>query len=188
MKDTKKLTISALTVALGVVFMVVGAVFQVLDLSTATLASLLVVFIYLEIGSPYTWLVWLCTSLGAFLLYPGSTMWLVYLLMFGIYPIVKGYIERLPRFLWLPLKLLFLNISLLLMVWLFEALVGVSFFGDPSEVIATFPFLSGVSPIIIYCVLWAFMNLIFVLFDKMIVVMVAFYYRIIRPKIEKLLK
>ena len=52
MKETKKLTISAMTVALGVVFMVVGAVFEVLDLSTAVLASLLVVFIYIEIGSP----------------------------------------------------------------------------------------------------------------------------------------
>ena len=170
-----------MTTALGGVFMVLGAVIQVLDLSTATLASLLVVFIYLELGSPYTWLVWLTTSLGAFLLYPGSLMWLTYLFMFGIYPIVKGYIERLPRFLWLALKLVFLNVMLVVMVLLSEAIVGVSFFGDVSEI-------SWLSPQAAYIFLWVLMNVTFILYDRMIVIMVAFYFAKIRPKIEKLLK
>ena len=180
MKETKKLTISAMTVALGVVFMVLGAVFEVLDLSAAVLASLLVVFIYIEIGSPYTWLVWLATSLGAFLLYPGSLMWLVYLTVFGIYPILKGYFERLPRVLWIILKLAFVNISMALLTLFAEWLTGVSFLGEAPD--------TGFNPIVFYAILWLLMNVAFFLYDKMIGIMLAFYYARIRPKIERILK
>ena len=180
MRETKKLTISAMTVALGTVFMSLGAIFSVLDLSCAVLASLLVSFIYLELGSPYTWLVWLCTSLCSFLLFPGSMMWIVYLAVFGVYPIVKGYIERLPRFAWFILKIVFLNAMLALLVFSCELLVGQSFFGDVSDM----PF----DPTVAYAILWAMLNVAFVLYDRMIVVMVVFYERRIRPKLKNLLK
>ncbi len=181
MKQTKKLTISAATVALGTVFMVLGAMFGVLDLSASVLASLLVVFIYVEIGSPYTWLVWLATSLATFLLYPGSMMWLIYLTVFGIYPILKGYIERTPRPLWLVLKLVFLNAMLTLLVLFSEALVGVSFFGDTSTV----PLLPGEA---VVAILWVLMNVAFILYDILIVVMLRFYEARIRPRLKNLLK
>ncbi len=170
-----------MTVALGVAFMVLGAVIEVLDLSAAVLASLLVMFIYVELGSPYTWLVWLSTSLLAFLFYPGSLMWLVYLTVFGIYPILKGYIERLPRVLWLVLKLVFLNAALALLVLFAEALVGVPFFGE-IEALGVIP------PEAVLLALWVLMNIAFLLYDKMIIVMLAFYEVRIRPKIKNLLK
>ena len=180
MKQTKKLTVSAMTVALGVLFMTLGAVLSVLDLSCAVLASLLVSFIYIEIGSPYTWLVWLATSLISFLLFPGSFMWLVYLSVFGIYPILKGYIERLPRALWLILKLVFLNAMMALLVLFSEVLVGQSFFGDVSDI----PF----DPMIVYAILWVLLNVAFILYDRLIVVLVVFYERKIRPRLSGLLK
>ena len=68
MSQTKKITLSALMVALGTVFMVIGAVVEVLDLTVCALSSLLVVFVFLEIGSYYPWLVWICTSLATALL------------------------------------------------------------------------------------------------------------------------
>lgn len=180
MKETKKITVSALTVALGTLFMVLGAVFSVLDLSAVMLASLLVVFIYIELGHPYTWLVWLATTLATFLFYPGSLMWLIYLTVFGIYPILKGYIERLPRWLWLILKLVFLNAMLTVLVLFSEILTGVSFFGDVSEI--------PLDPTAVYVGLWVIMNIAFILYDRLIVVMIAFYEARIRPKIKNLLK
>ena len=67
-------------VALGTAFMVLGAVIDALDLSVCAVASMLVVFVYLEIGSYYPWLVWICTSLATALLYPGKILWVEYLL------------------------------------------------------------------------------------------------------------
>ena len=180
MRETKKLTVSAMTVALGVAFMSLGAVLSVLDLSCAVLASLLVTFIYIELGSPYTWLVWLCTALASFLFFPGSFMWLVYLTVFGIYPILKGYIERLPRVFWLILKLIFVNAMLTLLVLGSEFLVGQSFFGDVSDI--------PLAPMVAYAVLWVLMNIAFLLYDRLIVIMVVFYEKKIRPKISNLLK
>ena len=180
MKETKKLTISAMTVALGTVFMALGAVFSVLDLSCAVLASLLVSFIYIEIGSPYTWLVWLGTSLASFLMFSGSLMWIVYLTIFGIYPILKGYIERLPRWTWFILKLLFVNVMITLLVLFCEPLTGQSFFGDVSDI--------PLVPSVAYAVLWVLLNIAFILYDKMIVIMVVFYERRLRPRFKNLLK
>lgn len=181
MRETKKLTLSAATVAIGTLFMVLGAVFEVLDLSCIMLASLLVAFIYVELGSPYTWLVWLCTSLATFLLYSASLMWLVYLTVFGIYPILKGYIERLPRPLWIILKLAFYNAMLVVLVLFAEALTGISFFGD-LDTVELLPREWMVA------VLWIIMNVAFIFYDKLIVIMVGFYNIRIRPRIKNLLK
>ena len=78
--------------ALGTVLLLVGAFVDVLDLSMCAVASLCVVFIYIEVGSPYTWLVWLTTSLLTFIFSPGKTVWMLYLLIFGVYPLLKAYI------------------------------------------------------------------------------------------------
>ncbi len=170
-----------MTVALGVLFMVLGAAIEVLDLTAVVLASLLVMFIYVELGSPYTWLVWLSTSLLAFVFYPGSLMWLVYLTIFGIYPILKGYIERLPRVLWLVIKAVFINAVLVLLVLFADALVGVPFFGEIGAV-AFIP-----APVMLG-ILFVAMNLAFFLYDRMIIVMLHFYEIKIRPKIKNILK
>ena len=161
--------------------MALGVVLEVFDLTAAVMASILVMFVYIELGSPYTWLVWLTTSLLAFVLYPGSLMWLVYLTIFGIYPILKGYIERLPRPWWLILKLVFLNTMLTLLVLLSKPIFGLPFFGEVEAF--------GIIPVeVVYCAMWLVMNVAFLLYDRLIIVMLAFYEYKIRPKIKSFLK
>lgn len=181
MKQSKKIALSAMAVSLGTLFMIIGAVFEVMDLSSSALASLAVVFVYVEVGSPYTWLTWLCTALLSFVFFPGSMLWLMYFVLFGIYPILKGYIERAPKVLWWPLKIALGNLSLLLLVLGTEFILGVSFFGDTSVI----PWLS---PIVVYIILWLIMNIAIILYDIFIGVMLRFYYDRIRPKITRLLK
>ena len=106
--------------ALGTALMVLGAVFEVLDLSVCAVASLFVAFVYIEIGAPYTFIVWLLTSLLSFIFFPGSVIWIEYLLVFGIYPIIKAYVERLPRVLWIILKAVYINAVLVALIFLFE--------------------------------------------------------------------
>lgn len=180
MKKTKKITLSAMLVALGTMFMVLGAVIEVMDLTAVAFASLLVVFAYIELGSPYTYLVWLCTTLATFLLYPGSLMWLMYLLIFGIYPILKGYIERAPRTLWWLVKLVFANITFTLLVLGTEFIIGVSFFESET--------LFGLPPIVVKAVLWVMMNIMFVLYDVFITVMIRYYFAKLRDRFKSLLK
>ena len=109
--------------ALGVVILGLGAVIEVLDISVAVIASLLVTYAVIEIGGPYPLLIWVVTSTVALLILPLKTPVLFYALLAGYYPIVKQKIEqkmaRLPAW---ALKFGVLAASLLVMwavMWLF---------------------------------------------------------------------
>ena len=174
MRKTKKITLSAMLVALGTVFMVIGSVVEVLDLTVCALASLIVVFVYLEIGSYYPWLVWICTSLATALLYSGSVVWVEYFFVFGIYPLIKAYIERLPRWSWLTVKLLYINAVIWLIFCVAELILGI-------------PFLTGEGRLMTV-VLYLLMNVAFVAYDAFIGVMVRLYFAKFRNRIKTLLK
>ena len=170
-----------MVVALGTLFMVLGAVIEVLDLTAVALASALVAFVYIEIGSPYTWLVWLCTSLMTFLLYQQSTMWFIYFVLFGIFPILKGYIERLSRIFWWPIKLVFANIAFAIMIFGVTFITGLPFI-NPEES------LFGIKGTALYVATWMLFNVAFIVYDFFITVMVRFYIEKLRPRLRKILK
>lgn len=174
MRQTKKITLSAMVVALSAVFMVIGGFVEVLDLSVCALASLLVAFVYIEIGSPYTWLVWLCTSLTTFLIMPGKMIWMLYLLIFGIYPILKAYIEKLPRGTWLIVKLLFINAIIWVFIFGTELIFGIPFF-----VVDKMWLKVGV---------YLVMNVGFVAYDLFITVLIRFYFERLRHRFRNFLK
>ena len=161
-------------VALGTSLMLLGSVIEVLDLSVCALASLIVVFVYLELGSPYTWLVWICTSLCTALIYSGSVVWVEYFLVFGIYPLLKAYIERLPRWSWLPVKLLFINAVIWAIFALCELLLGIPFFGEDTTFMKV--------------AVYVLMNVAFIAYDMFIGVMVRLYYDKIRNRFKRFLK
>ena len=160
-------------VALGTAIMVLGAVIEVLDLSVCAMASMLVVFIYLEVGSYYPWLVWVCTTLATALLFPGSIIWAEYLLVFGIYPLIKVYIELLPKWSWLIVKLAYINAVIWSMFFISERLLGIPFFDEGGRTLAI--------------VTYILMNVAFVAYDFFIVVMIRFYQIKIRPRFKKFL-
>ena len=161
MKTTKKITVSAMMVALSVAFMTFGYFFPTFDLTVAALSSLVVAMIYVEIGSPYTYLVWICTSIISFLFFSGSAMPTEYLLVFGIYPVLKGGIERLSRHLWLLLKLLYVNAVLVVIMLVMEKLLLIPFFtvGDVWMKVAV----------------WGVINIAFLAYDLFITVLMRLY-------------
>lgn len=95
-KSTKKLTLCAVCCALGVVIMSLGSLFEVLDLSSSALAAMLIVFIVIEIGGFWPWLVYAATGLLALML-PLKLAAVFYLVFVGYYPILKAKIERSGR-------------------------------------------------------------------------------------------
>ncbi len=174
MSNTKKVTISAMMVALGTAIMLLGTVIEVFDLTVCALASMLVVFIYLEIGSYYPWLVWICTSLATMLISPGTLVWAEYLLVFGIYPLIKSYIERLPKWSWLVVKLVYINGVIWSLFFLCERLLGLPFFGEETQIMKI--------------ITYVLMNVAFIAYDLFITVMVRFYFDKLRPRFKKFLK
>lgn len=92
-KTTRRLTVSAILAALGVVLLMLGSLVQVLDLSMAAIASLLAVFAVIEIGGKYPFLIYAVTSVLSLLLLPVKTAALIYFVFAGYYPILKAVLE-----------------------------------------------------------------------------------------------
>ncbi len=92
-KSTRYLAISAVLCALGVILLAVGSLLQVLDLSMAALASLLVIFAVIELGGKYPYLIYVVTSVLALLIVPQKTAPLAYVCFGGFYPIIKAKLE-----------------------------------------------------------------------------------------------
>lgn len=108
----KYITVSAMLCALGVILMSVGSLIEVLDLSTAVLASMLCVYAVIEIGKGYPWMIWLATSILSLILLPIKTPAIFYALFAGFYPILKEKLERLSRPISWLLKLVTFHVCL----------------------------------------------------------------------------
>ena len=107
-------------------------------------------------------------------MFPGSIVWVEYLLVFGIYPILKAYIERLPRWSWLIVKLLYVNATFWAIFGVVELLLGLPFFEDGA--------------LIMKAVTYLLVNVAFIAYDAFITVMVKFYYDRLRRRFFKFLK
>jgi len=115
-KSTKRLTICAVITTLGVIVLSLGSILEVLDLSAAALAGILVTIVVIEVGGIWPWLVWAATGLLSLLL-PLKTAAIFYLIFAGYYPILKEKIEMLgSRLLQWVIKLLMMNTALTLVI------------------------------------------------------------------------
>ena len=109
-KATRALAASAVLAALGVILLAIGSLVDVLDLTTAVLASICVTFAVIELGGKYPYLIFAVTAVLGLLLLPGKSAAFAYLAFFGYYPIVKAALERrLPTALCLLVKIVVFN-------------------------------------------------------------------------------
>lgn len=123
--NTKKLALASVLSALCFIMLLLGSVITVLDLSTAAIASFIIIFCMIELGGYYPYLVWLTVSFISLLMLPDKFGALVFALFSGIYPILKSYLERLPRVLCWMLKLVCFNIVLTLIITLSRFVLGI---------------------------------------------------------------
>lgn len=169
--------------ALGVLFMALGAFVEVLDLTVAAICSCIMAFVFIEVGQRYAFAVWLGTSLLGFIFFTHSLVWVTYFLVFGIYPIIKAYIEKLKRPFWIAVKLPVFAISSLLIILVSELLLGIPFFGDTMGI----PFFEDHTQIF-KAVVVAGLILAMLVYDVFMTVMIRAYFSSIRNKIKSILK
>ena len=125
MKNTKKLALAAVLSALCFIMLLLGSVITVLDLSTAAIASFIIIFCVIELGGYYPYLVWLVVSFISLLMRPDKFGALVFAHFSGIYPILKSYLERLPKLLSWFLKIIIFNTVLTLIITLSRFVLGI---------------------------------------------------------------
>ncbi len=175
MKQTNKVTLSALMAALSVVLML-GAYIPYLTYTFPAFAGLFIMVVLLEIGKKWALLSYITSAALTVLLCEPEAM-LMYVFLFGYYPILKAVIERInkPIFEW-PIKLIVFN-SMVILVYFFVAkLFNLNLLEDVSY-----------GKYFEYGVL-AIANVVFVFYDITVSRIANLYFIAIRPKIKRLLK
>ncbi len=184
MSRTKKLTLAAILSALTVTGMSLGSLVQVLDLSCVAVASVLVLFARIELGSPYDLFVYLASGILSFIFLGAAnvTIPVLYLAFCGMYPILKARFERLSRRLATALKsIYFLVICAVLLAgaYFFSRLVlGIDFFEGSVKPYAAFL----LPALYVVCVFVCFV------YDRLLSQLVIIYMVKIRPKLSNILK
>ncbi len=111
--NTRSIALGAMLTSLGVLFIYLGAVTDILDLSLCALASLILVFALIEFGQSYAYMIYFATSVLSFLVVPNKFSAMLYLFC-GLYSIVKSNIERLGTVISWVLKLAYVNAGIAL--------------------------------------------------------------------------
>ena len=92
--NTKKLALSAVLSAMGVVFLTAGSLIEVLDLSAAAIAGFAIVIAVIELQGYYPVLMYFAISILSVLILPNKYPAVFFIFFGGFYPIFKAYIER----------------------------------------------------------------------------------------------
>ena len=177
MKKTKILSLAALCASLGVIFLYLGSMLDILDMSAAILASFLVLLCVLELGYGYAGMVYLVNSVLSLLLLPNKSPAILFVGLFGYVPISKFFFEKkMKKWAWLP-KVLVFNL-------LFGAIVyfGAELMGFSTENIW------GIPAFVFYIVYFIFANIVYVLCDILFTRLSRIYFYRYRDKIRKYLK
>lgn len=173
MKNTKKLTLSAILAALSVVLLLVGTLLSVVDLCMLLLTSFVVLFAMMAVSGGYPWLLYAVTGVLSLLLVPDKLIPLAYLAFAGLYPLLKFRLDRLPRvFSWMLKEL-----------WFNATLVG---FALLSLFVMTGG--EGELPLPLIVVGAVVMNVAFVFFDITLKRFVRVYFYRLEARVSRLLK
>lgn len=109
---TGALALCAMCAALSFVLLYLGTSTAVLDMSAAVLCGLITVFLVMETGARLTsCAIAVCATLSLVIL-PDKTVGILYILIGGVYPLVKPVAERLRGVRMWVLKLLTMEVSI----------------------------------------------------------------------------
>ena len=114
MKNTRRLAVCAVLCALAVALMGVGVIIEIMDLTAAAMAALVLMPILLTYGSKYAILSYAVTGVLGVILMPQSLSAWLFLGLVGYYPILKTRLDRLPRMVAYLIKLLLVGGALML--------------------------------------------------------------------------
>ena len=175
MKNTARITFSAIMSALAVVIMLTSY-FPYLTYAIPAISGLCVMVVLIEINCKWAVFTYISSAVLVFMFGEMESKFL-YIFLFGFYPIVKSLIERInkPVIEWI-IKVFLFNISILIVYGLFSKLFAISLddFGALKQY--------GVAILLILS------NIVFVVYDIAVSRMSMVYINMLHHKIKRLFK
>jgi hypothetical protein len=175
MKNTARITFSAIMASLAVVIMLTSY-FPYLTYAIPAIAGLCSMVVLIEINYKWAIFSYISSAVLVFMFGEMESKFL-YVFLFGYYPIAKALIEKFgkPVVEWI-IKILLFNISILVVYVLFSTVFPINLdeFGPLKEY--------GIAILLILA------NVVFVVYDIAVSRMSVLYLNIIHPKIKRLFK
>lgn len=166
----KRTAYSSVTSALVTVILILGGFFDMLDLSCASAAALIIHVVYTETGAKNALLVYAVSALLSNLLLPMRSCPVLFLAFFGFFPILRGVLQKKINHekLTYVLLLLFYNADMILLFTVFKGIFGVQ--NEPAYM---------------YALLLFSANLFYVCFELLIGRIMIIYNYYIKNKFKK---
>lgn len=174
MKSTKKIALCGVISALSVVLMFLGSVVSIFAYASPIIAGLALIICVKSINKSSAVTVYIAVSLISLFLLPDKESSLVYIFFFGYYPIIKESIDKLNSVIRFALKFIIFNfgivISQIICVYVFHIPLD-NFIGKWGIII-----------------LLAMANALFILYDKLMNILIVIYMRKYYTRINHLLR
>ena len=173
MNKTRYIALSAILAALVVICLAIISIIPVNTLSLYVLSSFFISIIVVEFGHKHAWLFFAVSSLLGTAIVPNKAVMIPYIFFFGIYGLVKYYIELANKMIVeIPVKLVFFNICVYLVFLLARgfALQSINFDSN----VKTLPVIAII----------AILNIAFMAYDYTYSLFVQYYQNKIKPKIR----
>lgn len=119
----KKTALASLLSALACTFLILGAFFEMLDLTVAALASVCVILAYVEMGTKYALAVYAVTGVLSMILVPSSAA-IYFSLFLGFYPVFKIWAEKRKKLTAYIMKFLIFNGCITAIIFAFKYILG----------------------------------------------------------------
>ncbi len=184
--STRRMVTCAILCALSVVILSIGALLQIIDLTSAAMAAVVILLIYLSYGGRYALLSYAVTSVLGVILMPQSLAVWGYVGLMGYYPVVKNRFDRLPRFVGWLVKICLFALIMGACLIIFHFLV----MGGEGDMMASVMQLLGEGNGRSYMV-WAVLGIslvTFVIFDLLLDRLTFLYHIRFRRRVEKWMK
>ena len=175
----KKTAFGAIFSATASALLLIGGIFEILDMTSAALASLAVLVTYLEFGMPTALCVYGVTSVLSFVLNPVATSNVFFILLMGYFPVVKLVIDKKlkkSKILRVISKLAVFNIGSIALLFVFVKISGLDY------MIREFT-IGPLSPQIVFVIIFVLLNFFLVLYDKLISILSLVYVNVLRKRI-----
>lgn len=174
MKNTSKITFCALMSALSVAFMMLSY-FPYFTYAVPALSGIMGLIVLIEIGGKWPWFTYIVTSVLV-MIFAETEAKFMYILLFGYYPVLKAYIEKLRnRIMQYIIKFLVFNAAVVSVLFITVKLLGM-----PLDVCGYGAL--GVSTFMILA------NITFYLYDIVLVRVAGVYMQKIHNSVKKMLK
>ena len=163
--NSKRMTTNAFFIALTIVILYLNIILPISTISILTLASFIIPLTLIRNSIKDAILVYISSSIISFFLIPLNIS-LLYICFFGLYGIIKYFIEKLNKlYLEILLKLLFFNLMLILGFFILKSFFPIN---------------------IIKISIWLFIilsEIVFLFFDYALTLLISFYLQKLHKKI-----